>query len=122
MKAKVDLDDELLRTAQKYFRKADLNTILNQALKDLIHMQASRQLAALGGTMPDLKKIKRTRADELNSLRPCPIAYSLFFSLRPLASHSHRKERPLYPVDPIDPHRSSAAEKLIPGSDNHCGR
>jgi len=33
MKAKVDLDDELLRTAQKYFRKADLNTILNQALK-----------------------------------------------------------------------------------------
>ena len=65
MKAQVDLDDELLRTAQKYFRKADLNTILNEALKDLIHMQASRQLAALGGTMPSLKKIKRTRADEL---------------------------------------------------------
>jgi hypothetical protein len=65
MKAKVDLDDELLRTAQKYFHKADLNMILNQALKDLIHMQASRQLTALGGTMPSLKKIKRTRADEL---------------------------------------------------------
>jgi len=65
MKAKVDLDDELLRTAQKYFRKADLNMILNEALRDFIHMQASRQLTALGGTMPSLEKIKRTRADEL---------------------------------------------------------
>jgi Arc/MetJ family transcription regulator len=62
MKAKVELDDELIRTAQKYFRKKDLSALLNEALKDLIHMQASRRLAALGGTMPDLKPIKRTRS------------------------------------------------------------
>jgi Arc/MetJ family transcription regulator len=65
MKAIVELDDELLRTAQKYFRKKDLNALLNEALKDLIHMKASRRLAAMGGTMPNLKPIKRTRADKL---------------------------------------------------------
>jgi Bacterial antitoxin of type II TA system, VapB len=62
MKAKAELDDELLRTAQKYFRKKDLNALPNEALKALIHVEASRRLAALGGTMPDLKPIKRTRS------------------------------------------------------------
>jgi hypothetical protein len=62
MKAKVELDDEWLRTAQKYFRKKDLNTLLNEALKVLIHREPSHCLAALGGTMPDLKPIKRTRS------------------------------------------------------------
>jgi hypothetical protein len=61
----VTLDDELVRTARKYFRKIDLSALLNEALRDLIHMEASRRLAALGGTMPDLKTIKRTRADRL---------------------------------------------------------
>jgi Arc/MetJ family transcription regulator len=65
MKAKIELDDELIQTAQKYFRKKNLSALLNEALKDLIHMETSRRLATLGGTMPNLEKIKRTRADEL---------------------------------------------------------
>jgi post-segregation antitoxin (ccd killing protein) len=65
VRARVTLDDELVRTARKYFRKIDLSALLNEALRDLIHMEASRRLAALGGTMPDLKTIKRTRADRL---------------------------------------------------------
>jgi Arc/MetJ family transcription regulator len=64
MKATVELDDELVDVAQKYFPKTRLSALLNEALKDLIHMEASRRLAALGGTMPNLKKTRRTRADE----------------------------------------------------------
>jgi len=62
MRARVTLDDELIRTAKKYFRKADLSALLNEALKALIHMGASRRLAAFGGTEPNLKKINRTRS------------------------------------------------------------
>jgi hypothetical protein len=65
MKATVELNDELIQVARKYFPKTRLSVLLNEALKDLIHMEASRRLAALGGTMPNLKKIKRTRAHEL---------------------------------------------------------
>lgn len=65
MKATVELDDELVRDAKKFVPRTSLSALLNEALKDLIHMEASRRLAALGGTEPNLKKIKRTRADDL---------------------------------------------------------
>jgi hypothetical protein len=39
--------------------------LLREALKVLIHLEASRQLAALGGTMPDFEDIKRLRVDRL---------------------------------------------------------
>ncbi|MGC2617726.1 MAG: type II toxin-antitoxin system VapB family antitoxin [Acidobacteriaceae bacterium] len=65
MKATVELDEELVPTAREYRPKTRLSKLLNEALKALIHMEASRRLAALGGTEPNLKKIKRTRADKL---------------------------------------------------------
>jgi Arc/MetJ family transcription regulator len=65
MRATVTLDDELLRTAQKYSGITERSALLREALKALIHMEASRRLAALGGSEPNLKYIKRTRADEL---------------------------------------------------------
>jgi Arc/MetJ family transcription regulator len=65
MKTTIEIDEELLRTAQKYFPRTDLNALLNEALKDLIHMQASRRLAKAGGAMPDLKPIRRTRGNKL---------------------------------------------------------
>jgi hypothetical protein len=65
MKSKVELDDELLHTAQRYFRKKDLSALLNKSLKALIHMKASHRLAGLGCTEPNLPPIKRTRADDL---------------------------------------------------------
>jgi Bacterial antitoxin of type II TA system, VapB len=61
MKVTVELDDELISTAKKYSPKRNLSVLLNEALKDLIHMEASRRLAALEGRMPDPKPIKRTR-------------------------------------------------------------
>ena len=62
MKVSVELDDELLRTAREFRPKTSLSKLLSEALKALIHMEASRRLAALGGTEPHLRKIKRTRA------------------------------------------------------------
>jgi len=65
MRATVTLDDELLRTAQKYSGIEERSALLREALKALIHMEASRRLAALGGSEPGLQDIRRTRADRL---------------------------------------------------------
>ena len=59
MKATVLLDEDLVRKAQEYTGVTDRTTLLRQALKTLIHLEASRRLAALGGTMPDLEDIPR---------------------------------------------------------------
>jgi Arc/MetJ family transcription regulator len=59
MRATVTLDDELLRTAEEYTGVKERSALLREALKALIHREASRRLAALGGTMPDLKDIPR---------------------------------------------------------------
>ena len=65
MRATVTLDDELVRTAQKYSGIEERSALLREALKALIHFEASRRLAALGGSMPDLEYIPRTRVDRL---------------------------------------------------------
>jgi Arc/MetJ family transcription regulator len=62
MRTTVALDDELVRTAQEYSGVTERTALLREALKALIHIEASRRLAALGGTMPDLKDIPRRRA------------------------------------------------------------
>ena len=65
MRATVSLDDKLVRQAQEYSGVTERTALLREALKALIHREASRQLAALGGTMPDLEDIRRTRVDRL---------------------------------------------------------
>jgi Arc/MetJ family transcription regulator len=65
VRATITLDDELLRTAQEYSGITERSALVREALRALIHMEASRRLAALGGTMPDLEDIPRTRADRL---------------------------------------------------------
>lgn len=61
MRATVALDDELVKTAQEYTGVTERTALLREALKALIHREASRRLAALGGTMPDLKAPPRRR-------------------------------------------------------------
>jgi Arc/MetJ family transcription regulator len=63
MRATVALDDELVRKAQEFTGVTERTALLRAALKALIHLEASRRLAAVGGTEPDLKDIKRVRAD-----------------------------------------------------------
>jgi Arc/MetJ family transcription regulator len=65
MRTTVSLDDDLVRTAQEYTGLKEKSALLREALKALIHMHASRRLAALGGTMPDLEDIPRRRVDDL---------------------------------------------------------
>ncbi|HET7348410.1 MAG TPA: type II toxin-antitoxin system VapB family antitoxin [Acidobacteriaceae bacterium] len=65
MRATVTLDDDLVRKAQKYTGIKERSALLRAALEALIHIEASRRLAAMGGTEPELEYIKRTRADNL---------------------------------------------------------
>jgi hypothetical protein len=65
MRTTVVLDDDLLKTAQDYSGEKERTALLRLSLKALIHLEASRRLAALGGTMPELEDIPRTRVDAL---------------------------------------------------------
>ncbi len=65
MRATVALDDELVREAQEFSGVTERTALLREALKALIHLEASRRLAAVGGSEPDLQDIKRVRAEKL---------------------------------------------------------
>jgi Arc/MetJ family transcription regulator len=65
MRTTVMLDDDLLQTAQEFTGVTERTALLRKALQALIHLEASRRLAALEGTMPDLEDIPRLRADSL---------------------------------------------------------
>ena len=63
MRATVTLDDELVRQAQEYSGETERGALLRKALRALIHVEASRRLAAAGGTEPDLEDIPRFRQE-----------------------------------------------------------
>ena len=65
MRTTVTLDDELVKMAQEYTGITERTALLREALKTLIAREASRQLAQLGGTMPDLEYVRRLRVDDL---------------------------------------------------------
>lgn len=65
MRATVALDDELVKKAQEYTGITERTALLREALKVLIAKGASRRLAELGGTMPDLEYVRRLRVDDL---------------------------------------------------------
>ena len=61
MRITVTLDDELVAKAQSYTGLQEKSALIREALKRLVELEASRRLARLGGTMPDLKPIPRRR-------------------------------------------------------------
>jgi Arc/MetJ family transcription regulator len=65
MRTTLALDDELVAQAQEFTGIAEKTALVREALKALIHLEASRRLAALGGSDPDLEDIKRLRVDDL---------------------------------------------------------
>jgi len=65
MRATVALDDDLIQKAQEFTGVTERTALLRKALKALIHLEASRRLAAVGGSEPGLEEIKRLRADNL---------------------------------------------------------
>ncbi|HEV2133664.1 MAG TPA: type II toxin-antitoxin system VapB family antitoxin [Terracidiphilus sp.] len=65
MRATVALDDDLLEQAQELTGISERTALLRAGLKALIHLEASRRLAAAGGTEPDLEDIPRLRVGKL---------------------------------------------------------
>ena len=61
MRTTVTLDDQLLKTAEKYTGITERSVLLREALTALVQREASRRLARLGGSQPDLKPIPRRR-------------------------------------------------------------
>ena len=61
MRTTIALDDELIRRAQQYTGITEKAALIKLALTQLVQWEAARRLAALGGTMPDLKPIPRRR-------------------------------------------------------------
>ena len=64
MRTTVTLDDDLydqaLEMADPEMDKADL---FREAVKTFVRVQAAKRLAALGGTMPEMKDIPRNREE-----------------------------------------------------------
>ncbi|WP_086470782.1 type II toxin-antitoxin system VapB family antitoxin [Devosia lucknowensis] len=61
MRTTVTLDDELLARAKETTGITETSALLKEALRELLHREASRRLARLGGTEPDLKASPRRR-------------------------------------------------------------
>lgn len=59
MRTTVTLDDKLLKDAAEFTGLTETSAIINRALKNLVEWEASRRLAALGGSEPDFKPGRR---------------------------------------------------------------
>lgn len=57
----VNLDDELVERAMELSGIHERGALLREALRSFIHEQASRRLALLAGSQPDLEYIPRRR-------------------------------------------------------------
>jgi Arc/MetJ family transcription regulator len=62
MRITVELDDQLLDTAQEYTGIMNKSALIHAALTMLVQREAARSLAKLGGSQPDLKDIPRRRS------------------------------------------------------------
>ena len=65
MRTTITLDDELIEKAQEFTGITEKTALVREALKAFIHMEASRRLALLGGSEPQLEDIRRLRVDNL---------------------------------------------------------
>jgi Arc/MetJ family transcription regulator len=61
MRTTLALDDELLADAEFYTGIREKSALVREALKALVEREASRRLARLGGSEPDLEPIPRRR-------------------------------------------------------------
>jgi Arc/MetJ family transcription regulator len=63
MRTTVTIDDKLLADAKELSGIQETSALVKQALRQLVHREASRQLAAMGGSAPDLTAPPRRRFD-----------------------------------------------------------
>ncbi|MBL8568801.1 MAG: type II toxin-antitoxin system VapB family antitoxin [Phreatobacter sp.] len=62
MRTTVTLDDELVEKAMKYTGIEERSELLRHALRTLIELEASRRLARLGGSEPEIRPVPRRRS------------------------------------------------------------
>jgi Arc/MetJ family transcription regulator len=63
MRTTLTLDDTLIAKAKAYTGLKETSAVVRAALEALIQREASRRLARLGGSMPELEDIPRRRPD-----------------------------------------------------------
>ena len=63
MRTTVNIDDELMRAAQKLTGIEEKAVLLRAGLKALIEQESARRLAALGGSEPQLTSVSRRRTE-----------------------------------------------------------
>ncbi len=62
MRTTVTIDDTLYEQALEVADKnTDKSDIFREAIKTFVRVQAAKRLAALGGTMPEIKDVPRRR-------------------------------------------------------------
>ena len=61
MRTTLALDDELIRIAQEFTGVSEKTALVREALKALIERESARRLASLGGTMQQLKDVRRRK-------------------------------------------------------------
>ena len=61
MRSTLNLDDKLIEQARRATGIQEKTALIHKALETLISIEASRRLAALGGTMPNFRTAPRRR-------------------------------------------------------------
>ena len=64
MRTTVNIDDELMKSAQKLTGIEEKAVLLRAGLKALIEQESARRLAKLGGSEPQLSNVSRRRVTE----------------------------------------------------------
>ena len=62
MRITVDIENDMLKAAQRITGLEDDSALVSSGLQALIERESARQLARLGGTQPQLKIIRRRRS------------------------------------------------------------
>ncbi len=63
MRITVDIDPELIEKAERVFRSADRNALIERAMRDLIARESAKFLGKAGGTQPGLSYIARRQTN-----------------------------------------------------------
>jgi Arc/MetJ family transcription regulator len=69
MRTTVTLDDQLLKEAEELTGITDRSKLIRDGLEALVHREAARRLARLGGSAPDIQPIPRRRPEPDDSHR-----------------------------------------------------
>ncbi|MDH4074265.1 MAG: type II toxin-antitoxin system VapB family antitoxin [Gammaproteobacteria bacterium] len=63
MRTTLNIDDDLLRDAQRLTGMVEKTALVREGLKALIERESARRLARLGGSQPDIRAPVRRRSE-----------------------------------------------------------